>query len=126
MKLDKEFKSAINKEFKEADYVGKKFIIRVIIVGLLLIILCGFGGIGYKLSIGKMSKDADRQIFKESVAYNEQASSFLADSYKQYNEAETEADKTTIEQYVIMKYPNLDDDTIENETLRQFYNNCLN
>ena len=35
---------------------------------------------------------------------SEAAASFLADSYKQYNNAETDADKNTIMEYVIMRY----------------------
>ena len=51
---------------------------------------------------------------------SEAAASFLADSYKQYNDTETEADKNTIMEYVVMRYPNLDTNSIDNDTLRRF------
>ena len=57
---------------------------------------------------------------------SEQAASFLAKSYKEYSDAETENDKNTIMEYVIMRYPNLDTDSIDNSTLKQFYIKCLN
>ena len=65
-------------------------------------------------------------MFKDSVAYTEQVASFLAKSYKEYNEAESDTKKNTIMEYVILRYPNLDTDSIDNSTLRQFYIKCLN
>ena len=76
--------------------------------------------------VGKWQTEADREVFKQTTTYSEVAASFLADSYKQYNDAETDTDKNTIMEYVVMRYPNLDTDSIDNATLRQFYNQCLN
>lgn len=89
-------------------------------------ILGGIGGVGYTLTIGKWQKNAEREVFKSSTAYTEQAANFLAKSYKEYSDAETETDKNTIMEYVIMRYPNLDTDSIDNSTLKQFYIKCLN
>lgn len=86
----------------------------------------GVFGVGYTLAIGKWQKNADREVFKNSVAYTEQAASFLAKSYKEYNKAESGTEKNTIMEYVILRYPNLDTDSIDNSTLRQFYIKCLN
>lgn len=125
MKLDRDFKREVDTEIKEASYVGKKILLKGIILVFILTVL---GGGFTLLKVGtfdKYLKNLQRENYKESVAYNEQAASVLADSYKQYNEAETDTDKQAIMEYVAMKYPNLDDDTIENDTLRVFYNNCM-
>lgn len=125
-KLDKDFKNEVDTGFREAGYVGKKVGVRVLIVILTIAILGGLGGISYKLTIGKWDKNAEREVFKSSVAYTEQAASFLAKSYKEYNDAETDTEKNTIMEYVIMRYPNLDTGSIDNSTLKQFYIKCLN
>ena len=125
-KLDKEFKNEVNNEFREMDYVGRKVGTRILIAILVLVILCGIGGVGYTLTIGRWQKNAEREVFKEGVAYTEQTASFLAKSYKEYNDAESDTEKNTIMEYVIMRYPNLDTDSIDNSTLKQFYIKCLN
>lgn len=125
-KLDKDFKEEFDNDLREGTYATTKIGTRILIGIVVLIILGGLGGVGYTLTIGKAQKNAEREVFKESVAYTEQASSFLAKSYKEYNDAETDADKKTIMEYVIMRYPNLDTDSIDNDTLKQFYINCLN
>ena len=101
-------------------------LLKILIGIVILVILGGIGGVGYTLTIGKWQKNAEREVFKDSVAYTEQAASFLAKSYKEYNDAETDADKKTVMEYVIMRYPNLDTDSIDNSTLKQFYIKCLN
>lgn len=120
-KLSKDFKNEINQDFREFDYVGKRVTIRILVVVLIVGLLATVGNVLYK----EWKTDKDRDIFKNSVTYTESAASFLADSYKEYNEAETDAEKNAIMQYVIMRYPNLDTDSIDNMTLRQFYNKCL-
>lgn len=121
MKLDKEFKNEIDEGFKEGDYIGRRLFLRTLLIVVIISILSISGEIAYK----KIKVDQDRQIFKQSVTYNESAASFLADSYKQYQEAETDKEKNAIMNYVTMKYPNLDTDNIENVTLKQFYNKCF-
>lgn len=125
-KLDKEFKEEFDNELRKATYATRKIGIKILIGIVILVILGGIGEIGYILTIGKWQKNAEREVFKDSVAYTEQAASFLAKSYKEYNDAETEADKNTIMEYVVMRYPNLDTDSIDNGTLKQFYIKCLN
>ena len=87
--------------------------------------LGGIIGVGYTSTIGKAQKNAEREVFKDSVAYTEQAASFLAKSYKEYNDAESDKDKDAVMEYVIMRYPNIDTDSIDNDTLKQFYMKCL-
>lgn len=119
-------KNEFNNDLKNTDYVTRKIGIRILVIIVLLTIVGGAGGVIYTKTIGKAQKNAEREVFKESVAYTEQAASFLAKSYKEYNDAETKADKKTIMEYVIMRYPNLDTDSIDNDKLKQFYIKCLN
>lgn len=125
-KLNKGFKEEFDSGLREATYATQKIGIRILMIVVVITVLGGIGGIGYTLTIGKWQKNAEREVFKDSVAYTEQAASFLAKSYKEYNDAETDADKKTIMEYVIMRYPNLDTDSIDNSTLKQFYVKCLN
>ena len=119
--LDKEWKSEVNEEIQKADYIGKRIGVRVVIGIAIIVVITAIGSMGYK----KWVVDKNREIFKKSVTYTESAASFLADSYKQYNEAETEVDKKAIMEYVSMRYPNLDYTQIENEELREFYSECI-
>lgn len=106
----------------------KDSIKNILIALLALIIVVGrsYTAIQWDAIVGKWETEAKREVFKQTTTYSEAAASFLADSYKQYNDAETDADKNTIMEYVIMRYPNLDTDSIDNDTLRRFYNQCLN
>ena len=125
-KLDKEFKQDVDKEVREGTYIVRKVGTKILIAIVVLAILGGIGGVGYTLTIGKWQKNAEREVFQSSTAYTEQVASFLAKSYKEYNEAESDTEKNTIMEYVILRYPNLDTDSIENSTLKQFYIKCLN
>lgn len=126
MRLDKEFKNDVRKEVKEATYVGTKVTIPTIVWILAVVFVLGAAGVVYTQTIGKAQQNAEREVFKSSVAYTEQAASFLAKSYKEYSDAESEQDKDAIMEYVVLRYPNLDTDSIDNSTLRQFYIKCLN
>ena len=125
-KLDKEFKEEFDNDLREGTYATRKISTRLLIGIVVLVILCGLGGIGYTLTIDKWQANAEREVFKKTTAYSEVAATFLADSYAQYNEAQTENDKNTIMKYVVMRYPNLDIDSIDNDMLKKFYNQCLN
>lgn len=120
-KLDDKFRQEVDSNFKEIDYVSKKLGFRIFIIVLIISIIGAICGYGYK----KWTAEKDRDIFKSSVTYTESAAAFLADRYQEYSKAETPAEKTAIMQYVIMRYPNLDTDEIDNSVLRQFYNKCL-
>ena len=105
-----------------------KTIKNILLALLAVVIVVGvtYTAIKWDAIVGKWQTEADREVFKQTTTYSEAAASFLADSYKQYNDAETDADKNTIMEYVVMRYPNLDTDSIDNSKLRQFYNQCLN
>lgn len=126
MKVDEEFKREFDEGYREGMYVTRKVGAIVLAVVVSLTVLGGIGGVAYTKTIGKAQKEAEREVFKEGVAYTEQAGSFLAKSYKEYKDAESDADKKTVMEYVIMRYPNLDLDSIDNDTLKQFYMKCLN
>ena len=106
----------------------KESIRNMLITLIAVIVVAGgvYASIQWDAIVGKWETEAEREVFKQTTAYSEAAASFLADSYQQYNKAETDADKNTIAAYVIMRYPNLDTDSIDNKTLRQFYSQCLN
>lgn len=125
-KLDKEFKRDVDNEFREGDYVCRKIGVRIFATVVIVAVLGGLGGVAYTKTIKKAQVNVEREVFKENVAYTEQAASFLAKSYKEYNSAEADGDKKAIMEYVIMRYPNLDTDSIDNSTLKQFYIKCLN
>lgn len=120
------FREEIDTEINEVTYVYRKIGIRILIAMAIIVVLAGIGGVGYTVTIGKWQKNADREVFKETTAYTEQAASFLAKSYKEYNDAESDTDKNAIMEYVVMRYPNLDTKSIDNDTLKRFYTKCLN
>lgn len=105
-----------------------KTVKNVLLALLAVVIVVGgtYTAIKWDMIVDKWQTEADREVFKQTTTYSEAAASFLADSYKQYNDAKTDADKNTIMEYVVMRYPNLDTDSIDNSKLRQFYNQCLN
>ena len=125
-KLDKEFKEEFDNELREGTYAIRKVGVRVLAGLAIITVIGGLGGVAYTRTIEKAQKNAEREVFKSTVAYTEQAASFLAKSYKEYNDSETDSDKKTIMEYVIMRYPDLDTNSIDNSTLRQFYLKCLN
>ncbi|AXF52301.1 MAG: hypothetical protein [Caudoviricetes sp.] len=102
--------------------ITKKILIGIGAVALIV----GAAKIGYTYTIRKQQVNAERKVFKNTVTYTEQTATNLTKYYKEYNEAKTESDKEAIRQYVVMMYPNIDTDTIENQTLKSFYNYCLN
>lgn len=121
MRVDNEFKANVDREFREADYVGRKMLGRGVLIIVLLVVI--FGGIGFAYK--KAYVDVNREIFKHSIAYTETAANFLAKEYREYNKAETDVEKTAIMQFVIDRYPNLDLEDIENSDLKSFYRECL-
>lgn len=125
-KLDKEFKEEFDKELREGVYATRKVVTRIIAGIAIIAVLGGIGGVAYTQTIGKAQTNAEREVFKSTVAYTEQAASFLAKSYKEYNDTSNDNEKEAIMEYVIMRYPNLDTDSIDNSTLKQFYIKCLN
>lgn len=123
-KLDKSFKEETDDFFRGSDYVSRRVISRILGIIIILTVLFGLGNVGYTYTIGRAQKNADREVFKSSVAYTEEAAEFIAKSYKEYNSAEDD-EKRAIMEYVAMRYPNLDPSVIENSKLRAFYQKCI-
>lgn len=121
MKLDNDFRRDVDREFKEGDYIGRKIFNRGVLIVVLLVVIFGAIGFGYK----KIAVDANREIFKHSTTYTETAANFLAKAYREYNQAETDVEKSAIMEYVVDRYPNLDLEDIENNDLKSFYRQCL-
>lgn len=105
-----------------------KTVKNVLLALLAVVIVIGgtYTAVKWDMIVDKWQTEADREVFKQTTTYSEAAASFLADSYKQYNDAKTDVDRDTIMEYVVMRYPNLDTDTIDNAILRKFYIQCLN
>lgn len=106
----------------------KNFIRNILLVLLAVVLVVGgtYTAIRWDAIVSKWETEAEREVFKQTTTYSDAAATFLADSYKQYNDAETDADRDTIMEYVVMRYPNLDTDSINNVVLRRFYIQCLN
>ena len=122
----------MRKEYDEEKMIKRRMIKYGIIGTLSALLLCsgvlmyaGGFGVFYTKTIGRAQKNADREVVKESLAYNEQAAQFLAKSYKEYNDAKDIAEKNSIKEYVAMKYPNLDISKIDNDKLKSFYLSCI-
>lgn len=124
-KLNKDFKHEFDDEFRKTSYGVRKGITLYVVVAVVLIAIFGMVGVGYTRTIGLAQKNAEREVFKKSTTYTEAAASFLAKEYNEYSKATTDVDKRTITQYVILRYPNLDMDDIDNATLKAFYSKCL-
>ena len=108
---------------KVLDFVRKN--IRYFAAGamfiVLVVVLFGALGLGYK----KVYVDANREIFKHSIAYTEEAAQFITKEYREYNSTDDTAERKAIMQYVADRYPNLDMNEIENADLKAFYRKCL-
>jgi len=125
VKEKSEFQKEVDTNLKQSDYVGRRVGVRVIIIILVIILIGGLTGVFYTYTIQKAQTNAEREVFKSTIAYTEQMASFLAKNYKEYNDTETDADKKAIMEYVILRYPNIDTNSIDNSKLRSFYNKCL-
>lgn len=126
MKVNKEFKKEVDEEMEETWYVFKKIALRLALIILVLTIGFGLFGIFYTKTINKAQTNAKREVFKQTNTYVESSTNFLAKEYNEYSKAKTQEDRNAICQYVIMRYPNLDIDSIENQELKNFYIKCLN
>lgn len=112
-----------NEDYEDVDVnreVASCSLLAIIAVVLFIVFCLGIG-----FGVKKFSVNADREIFKDSIAYTETAAAFLVDSYQEYNKAETDVERTAIMEYVAKRYPNLDSDEIEDRDIRLFYKDCL-
>ena len=77
-KIDQEFKDEVNEQIRKGSYITTHVLYRVVVSLIALIVLIGLIGVGYTLTIHKMQKNADREVFKSSIAYTEESAQFLA------------------------------------------------
>lgn len=122
MRVNKEFKNEVNQEFKEGGYIGKKIFVRC----LILFIICGIIGSGW-YGISKYYKtNIDRQIFKQSIAYNEGVLDDLAKYKLEMVKAEDAVERSAIAEMVVTRFANYDESKIENDDLVDFLKDCRN
>ena len=121
-KLNKEFKSEVNQGFREADYVGRKVGVRILLVVLVIMALSAVTGVTYK----KWRVDQDRKIFKQSASYNEGVLDDLAKyRYEMIKETDPVA-QSAIAELVNSRFANFDESKIENSDLSKFLRDCRN
>lgn len=96
-----------------------------VVIGIIAVLLLIFISLAIGFGVKKFEVNANREIFKDSTAYTEAAANFLATEYREYNQAETDVEKTAIMEYVAQRYPNLDSSKIEDREIRAFYKDCL-
>jgi hypothetical protein len=121
MKTDKEFRDSAKRTLSESDYVLIRVMFRALLIIMILGVITAFSGMAYK----KWAINKNREIFKQSTSYNESASNFIAKSLREYNTATSPTEKKAIMNYVVLRYPNIDYDELENESIREFYKKCL-
>lgn len=116
-KEKKEIRSEIDDSFYELGCIVKKVVIVCIFISIAMFLI---GSV-----FGFAKKNIDRVAFKQSITYNENAAQFLSDQYYEYNKTDDISEKNAIKRYVIMRYPNLNTNNIENESIKSFYISCL-
>lgn len=75
-------------------------------------------------NFGTRYANADREIFKNTVTYNEGVIDDLAKYKFQYDTAEDDIERAAIADLVRSRFANFDKSKIENEELREFLEDC--
>jgi predicted solute-binding protein len=90
----------------------------------------GFGtgllNVGYTKTVGLAQENANREVFKQSTAYNDSAAKDIARYKLQYDQATSADSKKAIVNYIVQTYANFDESKLENAELRMFLRQCLN
>lgn len=108
---------------KEDASDGLKYIAKICIIGLLLILIIGLIAIGYRYVFGTAEKKVDREIFKNSSQYIE---GYVKDlnAYKQeYDKYIREDDKEgakAVISYIKDDFADFPVNKIKNKNLREF------
>ena len=79
---------------------------------LLMGLTYGFGwfGVGYKKTVGKALKNADREVYEETNSFTRGKRQEIIKYYKEWKEAETLEDKKGIETIVSMSLSDFNED----------------
>ena len=73
---------------------------------------------------GKQYADADREIFKNTVTYNDGVLDDLAKYNFEYEMAEDDVERAAIADLVRNQFANFDKSKIENDDLKEFLEDC--
>lgn len=119
-RLDKSFKKHVDSEVQEASYVTRQIGIRILIGIIIFGVLCFIGTYTWKY----FATNADREIFKQSVSYNEGKLDDLAKYKLEITLSDDPIEKAAIQEYIVSVYANFDESKIENDELRQFLEDC--
>lgn len=122
MRVDREFKHEFDQEYANASYAGRKIGFKIGLWVIILAVVLAVGGFGYRY----ISTNADRVIFKESVAYNEGKLDDLAKYRLEMSQTDDPVERAAIQEYVVSVYANYDESKIENSDLREFLEDCRN
>lgn len=120
MKVSKDFKNEFDQEFADGYYAAKKVYGKVALWFLILFLVLGAVGIGYRY----IKVNSDRVIFKQSITYNEGMLDDLAKYMFQYDNAEDDIERESIATLVRNRFANFDQSKIENYELREFLEDC--
>lgn len=120
MRASKEFKQEFNQEYAEVKYSITKILLDIVKWVLILGIILGCFGFGFKY----FSTNADREIFKQSVTYNEGMLDDLAKYRMEMIEAEPGVEQEAIQDLINNRFANFDESKIESRDLRNFLNDC--
>lgn len=122
MKVNKNFKQEFDQEYANISYAGRKITFKIILWVLILAVIISIGGFGYKY----ISKNVDREIFKQSATYNEGKLDDLAKYRLEMSQTDDPVERAAIQEYVVSVYANYDESKIENRDLREFLKDCRN
>lgn len=122
MKADKEFKQEFNQELANTSYAGRKIGVRILIVVVIFAIM----GTLFAAGLRYFNTNADRIIFKQSIAYNEGKLDDLAKYRLEFLQTEDPVERKAIQEYVNSTFANFDESKIENKELRDFLRDCRN
>lgn len=120
MKVDKDFKHEFDQDFADASYGLRKILGKIVMWVLILSIIGGIFGAGFRY----FRVNADREIFKQSITYNEGMLDDLAKYKYEYDTADSDNARDGIAALVRQRFANFDKSKIENRDLRLFLEDC--
>ena len=108
--------------------VGKMIGIGVGIFAALIVIGFIFQavGLGFYGYFAPKYEDAKREVFENTQSYVHGKIQDLQKKYGEWMKAESEVDKSVIEEMIRMEFANFPSDKIDNETLRNFLESVMN
>lgn len=120
MKVDKDFKNEFDQDFANTSYSIRKILGKIVMWILVLAVIGGLFGFGARY----FGVNADREIFKQSVTYNEGMLDDLAKYKFEYDTAKDDIERAAIASLVRERFANFDKSKIENRDLRLFLEEC--